>query len=227
MRCAAPDKRRKWARFQNSRLGKANTAQHSTAQQQPETHTLSSQLLAWLAIVHFLEFKPMAWHHQLHHHYHHHHHHAHPTLSISLRAYATMRATSFALALVALILSFIAVASANQVAPSPLPLEKRQAAAGGGAGVATTYTGVQIISGYNPPPSSVLPSPTVSRGTILTTIPGYGNSSNSGNALNQGSGMGSSSGALSLLRDTHLVSGAAASATFMCVAVVAAAAVLL
>ncbi|KAJ1024091.1 hypothetical protein NDA16_002930 [Ustilago loliicola] len=140
-----------------------------------------------------------------------------------------MRSTSFALALVALILSFIAVASANQVAPSPLPLEKRQAAAGGGAGVATTYTGVQIISGYNPPPSQALPSPTVSRGTILTTIPGFGNSSSTGggNPLNQGSGMGSSSGALSLLRDTHLISGAAASATFMCVAVVAAAAVLL
>lgn len=144
---------------------------------------------------------------------------------IPTHAHATMRSTSFALALVALILSFIAVASANQVAPSPLPLEKRQAAAGGGAGVATTYTGVQTISGYNPPPSVALPSPTVPRGTILTTIPGYGNSSNSGNALNQGSGM--SSGALSLLRDTHLISGAAASAIFMCVAVVAAAAVLL
>lgn len=139
-----------------------------------------------------------------------------------------MRSTQLTLALVALICSFLTFASANQVAPSPFPQpEKRQAAAGGGAGVATTYTGVQIISGYNPPPSSSLQAPSVSRGTILTTIPGYGNSSNSGNALNQGSGMGSSSGALSLLSTTQFVSGTAASATFMCVAVVAAAAVLL
>lgn len=138
-----------------------------------------------------------------------------------------MRSTQFALALVALILSFITLASASApAAPSPL-VEKRQAAAGGGAGVATTYTGVQIISGYTPPPSSVLAAPSVSRGTILTTIPGYGNSSNSNNAANSGSGSGSSSGALSLLGSTHFISGTAASATFMCVAAVAAAAVLL
>lgn len=141
-----------------------------------------------------------------------------------------MRSSSFVLALVALILSLVTLASANQLAPaapSPLPLEKRQAAAGGGAGVASTYTGVQSISGYTPPPSSIIPVPSVSRGTILTTIPGYANSSGAGNALNQGSGMGSSSGALSLLSSTHFISGTAASATFLCVAAIAAAAVLL
>ena len=124
-----------------------------------------------------------------------------------------MRSTTYALALVALILSFITLASA-------------QAAAGGGAGVATTYTGVQIISGYTPPPSTQLPAPQVSRGTILTTIPGYGNNSNTGNALNQGSGMGSSSGALKLLTSSHFMSNAA-SVTFMVAAVVAAGALLL
>ncbi|GAK67479.1 uncharacterized protein PAN0_018d5707 [Moesziomyces antarcticus] len=125
-----------------------------------------------------------------------------------------MRSTTFALALVALILSLVTLASA-------------QAAAGGGAGVATTYTGVQTISGYTPPPSSQLPAPQVSRGTILTTIPGYGNNSNTGNALNQGSGMGSSSGALSLLTSPHFASSTAAQAILMCVAAIAAGAVLL
>lgn len=116
-----------------------------------------------------------------------------------------MRSTQFALALVALILSFVTLASA-------------QAAAGGGAGVLTTYTGVQIISGYTPPPSTQLPAPQVSRGTILTTIPGYGNGSNT--ALNQGSS-GSSSGAMSLLDSRNFMSRVAGSATVMGVAVVA------
>ncbi|SNX87748.1 uncharacterized protein MEPE_06458 [Melanopsichium pennsylvanicum] len=118
-----------------------------------------------------------------------------------------MRSTSFALALVALILSFITLASA-------------QAAAGGGSGVTTTYTGVQSISGYTAPASSVLASPSVSRGTILTTIPGYGNSS----TTNESSG--SSSGALSLITSSHFMSNAA-SVTFMLGAVVAAGALLL
>ncbi|EST07405.1 hypothetical protein PSEUBRA_003231 [Kalmanozyma brasiliensis GHG001] len=116
-----------------------------------------------------------------------------------------MRSTQFALALVALILSFVTLASA-------------QAAAGGGAGVLTTYTGVQIISGYTPPPSTQLPAPQVSRGTILTTIPGYGNGSNA--AQNQGSS-GSSSGAMSLLDSRSFLSRVAGSATVMGVAVVA------
>ena len=134
-----------------------------------------------------------------------------------------MRSTTYALALVALILSFIALASAQAPAAD---LQKRQAAAGGGAGVATTYTGVQIISGYTPPVSTPLPAPSVSRGTILTTIPGYGNNSNSGQ-LNQGSGMGSSSGALSMLTSAHFLNGATSVTTYACIAVIAGAAVLL
>lgn len=130
-----------------------------------------------------------------------------------------MRSTTYALALVALIIS------------SLISLVSAQAAAGGGAGVATTYTGVQIISGYTPPQSTPIPVPTVPRGTILTTIPGYGNGSNaggSGGQLNQGSGMGgSSSGALSLFTSAHFMASATSATTFACVAVVAAAAVLL
>ncbi|PWN47375.1 hypothetical protein IE53DRAFT_390482 [Violaceomyces palustris] len=61
-------------------------------------------------------------------------------------------------------------------------IKKRQAAAGGGGGQPTTYTGLQTISGYTPPPSVALPSPTAAVGTIIapSQIPGYGNSSNFG-----------------------------------------------
>lgn len=56
---------------------------------------------------------------------------------------------------------------------------RQQAAAGGGGGGKSktkTHTGVQHISGYTPPPSSDLGTPTVPAGTILPgtqAIPGW------------------------------------------------------
>ncbi|EPQ30394.1 uncharacterized protein PFL1_01920 [Pseudozyma flocculosa PF-1] len=75
-----------------------------------------------------------------------------------------------------------------------LALDKRQIAAGGGSGVLTTYTGVQTISGYQPPATRPIPTPTPSGGTIISPsdIPGYGSQSSDG-----GSPGGSSSGATS------------------------------
>ncbi|KAN0064774.1 hypothetical protein ACQY0O_001831 [Thecaphora frezii] len=89
-----------------------------------------------------------------------------------------------------------------------LSLEKRQAAAGGGGGVATTYTGVQTISGYTPPPSTRIPTPTPSAGTIVSAsdIPGYGNSSSNSAATLQGP---SSSSMLTLFTTAFAVAMAA------------------
>lgn len=66
-------------------------------------------------------------------------------------------------------------------AASPTPLAKRQGLGGGAGGndEVTTATGVQTISGYDPPPSSQIPDPTVSSGKIISTgdIPGFNSSS--------------------------------------------------
>lgn len=120
-----------------------------------------------------------------------------------------MRFTLFALALACVCLLSFANAQHDE-------LLKRQAAAGGGGGVTTSYTGVQTISGYTPPPSSAYGVPSVSAGTIMTTISGYGNTSNTG-----GSG-GSSSGALSLVQTPQFTIIAAGLTTFLGVTVVAA-----
>lgn len=50
------------------------------------------------------------------------------------------------------------------------------AALGGGGGTLSTQTGLQTISGYNPPAATAAPEPTnMSSGTILSAsqIPGY------------------------------------------------------
>ncbi|PWY97975.1 hypothetical protein BCV70DRAFT_44226 [Testicularia cyperi] len=129
-----------------------------------------------------------------------------------------MRSTTYILAIACLVLALFSTATLAQFAAHGAghPLAKRQAAAGGGAGVATTYTGVQTISGYTPPASSAYGTPQVPAGTILTTISGYGNSSNTGGS--SGSSTGNSSGALSLLHTPQFTIIATGMATFFCVA---------
>lgn len=68
-----------------------------------------------------------------------------------------------------------------------------QVAAGGGGGTAVTLATLQVISGYNPPPTSALPTPTgFSSGSILNTanIPGWSTIqvANSGDAVVGGGG---------------------------------------
>lgn len=125
-----------------------------------------------------------------------------------------MRSTTLVAPFAALVLALYCVAGANAIqvfddadepqllARSPLDsaeliqLHKRQAAAGGGGGSPTVYTGLQTISGYDPPPASVYPDPVVSQGTILSPnqIPGYGDQANTNQYQNGnlGSGAGSS-----------------------------------
>lgn len=101
-------------------------------------------------------------------------------------------------------------------AASPTPLAKRQGLGGGAGGndEVTTATGVQTISGYDPPPSSQIPDPTVSSGKIISTgdIPGFNSSSG-------GSSAGGSSPADAVRQPAHViiaaVGGVAAGAAYI------------
>ena len=66
--------------------------------------------------------------------------------------------------------------------PFLFSLYPTQAALGGGGGQITTQTGLQTISGYDPPANTAVPEPTnFSQGTILSPsqIPGYTGKENS------------------------------------------------
>lgn len=63
-----------------------------------------------------------------------------------------------------------------------LPFLFQQAALGGGGGQITSQTGLQTISGYDPPANTAVPEPTnFSSGSILSAsqIPGYTGKENS------------------------------------------------